>query len=168
MVDRRHRELEDRDIKKIAETYHNWRNEDGIYEDVQGFCKAAKIEDVREHEYVLTPGRYVGVTEEDDDGIPFEEKMEILTSELGELFAKSNRLENEIRKNLGGLDMSFKISEICEINKNNITKRDELKHIYYLDTANLTEGIISELKYLEVGKDKIPSRAKRKVFKKIL
>ncbi|HEF5063570.1 TPA: restriction endonuclease subunit S [Bacillus cereus] len=62
--------------------------------------------------------------------------------------------------------MSFKISEICEINKNNITKRDELKHIYYLDTANLTEGIISELKYLEVGKDKIPSRAKRKVFKK--
>ncbi|HEF5063571.1 TPA: SAM-dependent DNA methyltransferase [Bacillus cereus] len=103
MVDRRHRELEDRDIKKIAETYHNWRNEDGIYEDVQGFCKAAKIEDVREHEYVLTPGRYVGVTEEDDDGIPFEEKMEILTSELGELFAKSNRLENEIRKNLGGI-----------------------------------------------------------------
>ncbi|PEI96181.1 restriction endonuclease subunit S [Bacillus pseudomycoides] len=62
--------------------------------------------------------------------------------------------------------MSFKISEICGINKNNINKSDELEHIYYLDTANLTEGTISELKYLEVGKDKIPSRAKRKVFKK--
>ncbi|MDK2920398.1 MAG: type restriction enzyme protein [Candidatus Petromonas sp.] len=111
MVDRRHRELRDEDIKKIAETYHNWRNrnngelrnengESKEYKDIKGFCKSANIEEVREHEYVLTPGRYVGIEETEDDGIPFEEKMENLTSELSELFAKSRRLEDEIRKNL--------------------------------------------------------------------
>ncbi|MDA2175224.1 class I SAM-dependent DNA methyltransferase [Bacillus cereus] len=101
MVDRRHRELSNEDINKIAETYHNWRNVDGHYEDIQGFCKAATTEEVRESEYVLTPGRYVGIEEAEDDGVPFEEKMEKLTSELGELFEKSHRLEDEIRKNLG-------------------------------------------------------------------
>lgn len=107
MVDRRHRELSQEDVNKISATYHNWRNIDGQYEDVQGFCKAAKMEEVREHEYVLTPGRYVGIEEQEDDGIPFEEKMENLTSELGELFAKSRRLEDEIRKNLGGIGYEF-------------------------------------------------------------
>lgn len=107
MIDRRHKELKDEDIKKIAETYHNYRNTNGSYEDIQGFCKAAKLDEVREHEYVLTPGRYVGIEEVEDDGIPFEEKMENLTSELGELFAKSRRLEDEIRKNLGGIGYEF-------------------------------------------------------------
>ena len=107
MVDRRHRELSDEDIKKIADTYHNYRNLDGNYEDVQGFCKAAKLEEVREHEYVLTPGRYVGIEEQEDDGVPFEEKMDALTSELGELFEKSRSLEEEIRKNLGGIGYEF-------------------------------------------------------------
>ncbi|MCT4620585.1 MAG: type I restriction-modification system subunit M [Marinisporobacter sp.] len=107
MIDRRHRELKDDDIKKIAKTYHNWRNIDGKYEDVKGFCKSAKLENVREHEYVLTPGRYVGIEEVEDDGIPFEEKMEKLTSELSELFVKSKRLEDEIRKNLGGIGYEF-------------------------------------------------------------
>ena len=107
MVDRRHRELSEEDIKKIADTYHNYRNLNGQYEDIQGFCKAAKLEEVREHEYVLTPGRYVGIEEKEDDGIPFEEKMAVLTSELGELFAKSRSLEDEIRKNLGGIGFDF-------------------------------------------------------------
>lgn len=107
MVDRRHRELSDEDVKKIADTYHNYRNIDGNYEDVQGFCKAAKLEEVREHEYVLTPGRYVGIEEQEDDGVPFEEKMEALTSELGHLFEKSRSLEDEIRKNLGGIGYEF-------------------------------------------------------------
>ena len=107
MVDRRHRELSQEDVKKISDTYHNWRNIDGQYEDVQGFCKSAKMEKVREHEYVLTPGRYVGIEEQEDDGIPFEEKMETLTSELGELFEKSRSLEDEIRKNLGGIGFDF-------------------------------------------------------------
>lgn len=107
MVDRRHRELSEEDIKKISDTYHNYRNLNGQYEDIQGFCKAAKLDEVREHEYVLTPGRYVGIEEQEDDGIPFEEKMEALTSELGELFAKSRQLEDEIRKNLGGIGYEF-------------------------------------------------------------
>lgn len=107
MVDRRHRELSDEDVKKISDTYHNYRNIDGNYKDVQGFCKAAKLEEVREHEYVLTPGRYVGIEEQEDDGVPFEEKMEALTSELGELFEKSRSLEEKIRKNLGGIGYEF-------------------------------------------------------------
>ena len=107
MVDRRHRELSEEDIKKIADTYHNYRNLNGQYEDIQGFCKAANLDEVREHEYVLTPGRYVGIEEQEDDGIPFEEKMKALTSELGELFEKSRNLEDEIRKNLGGVGYEF-------------------------------------------------------------
>ena len=107
MVDRRHKELSEEDINKISDTYHNYRNINGQYEDIQGFCKAAKLEEVREHEYVLTLGRYVGIEEQEDDGILFEEKMEALTSELGELFAKSRSLEDEIRKNLGGIGYEF-------------------------------------------------------------
>ena len=107
MIDRRHRELTEEDISKISETYHEWRNIDGEYEDIKGFCKSAKIEDIREHEYVLTPGRYVGIEDIEDDGIPFDEKMESMTAELAELFAKSRHLEDEIRKNLGGIGYEF-------------------------------------------------------------
>jgi len=111
MIDRRHRELttdvDENDVWKISNVYHEWRNLDGTYEDVKGFCKSAKIEEIREHEYVLTPGRYVGIEDAEDDGIPFEEKMENMTSELAELFAKSRHLEDDIRKNLGGLGYDF-------------------------------------------------------------
>lgn len=107
MIDRRHRELTEEDISKISETYHEWRNIDGEYEDIKGFCKSASIEDIREHEYVLTPGRYVGIEDVEEDGIPFDEKMENMTSELAELFAKSRKLEDEIRKNLGGIGYEF-------------------------------------------------------------
>lgn len=107
MIDRRHRELKEEDISKISKTYHEWRNSNGEYEDIKGFCKSAKIEDIRENEYVLTPGRYVGIEDVEDDGIPFDEKMENMTSELVELFAKSRHLEDEIRKNLGGIGYEF-------------------------------------------------------------
>lgn len=107
MVDRRHREFTDEDIAHITETYHNWRSKDGNYEDVQGFSKSASLDEIREHEYVLTPGRYVGIEEVEDDGIPFEVKMEDMTAELAELFAKSSHLEEEIRQNLGGIGFEF-------------------------------------------------------------
>lgn len=107
LIDRRHRELSDEEINKIADTYHQWRNQDGKYEDIKGFCKSATLEEVKEHEYVLTPGRYVGIEELVDDGIPFEEKMESMTSELAKLFAKSRQLEEKIRKNLGGIGYEF-------------------------------------------------------------
>jgi len=105
MVDRTHRELSDDDIKKIAGSYHAWRGEAGAgeYRDVKGFCKSATLDEVREHEYILTPGRYVGIEETEEDGEPFEEKMARLTGELAEMFARSRQLEEEIRRNLGAI-----------------------------------------------------------------
>lgn len=106
MVTRKHRELSDDEIKVIYDTYHNWR--DGKeYEDVQGFCKSANIEDVRGHEYILTPGRYVGIEEVEEDSEPFDEKMTRLTGELAEMFSKSHDLEEEIRKRLGAIGYEF-------------------------------------------------------------
>ena len=104
MVDRTHRELTDDDIAKIAGTYHAWRGEtEETYEDVAGTCKSGTSDDIREHGHVLTPGRYVGALPQEDDGVPFEEKMSQLTNELSEQFKESKRLEDEIRKNLKGL-----------------------------------------------------------------
>ena len=102
MVDRRVRELSEEDIQKIASVYHNWR-EAKDYEDVLGFCKVATIEEIAEQDYILTPGRYVGIEEQKDDGEPFEEKMQRLTSELSDLFKKSRELEDVIRDKLGAI-----------------------------------------------------------------
>ena len=107
MISRKNRELTDEDIKKIAETYHAWRNKDGHYEDVPGFCKSATISEVETNNYVLTPGRYVGTEEVEDDGVPFEEKVERITAELRLQFAQSNELQNRIQENLAkiGIDL---------------------------------------------------------------
>lgn len=99
MVTRKLRELSEEDILKIAGTYHQFVNDDN-YEDVAGFCKVATIDEIKENNYVLTPGRYVGVEEAEDDGIPFEEKMKTITSELKVQFEESHKLEEEIKKNL--------------------------------------------------------------------
>lgn len=107
METRKHRELKDEEIKQIFDTYHNWRDGKEEYQDVQGFCKSANIEEVRGHEYILTPGRYVGIEEVEDDGEPFDEKMTRLTEELGEMFAKSHKLEDEIRQRLGAIGYEF-------------------------------------------------------------
>jgi len=109
MEDRVHRNFSDEDIQKIAGTYHSWRGEQGTekYKDIKGFCKSAKLDEVKEHEYILNPGRYVGTEETEDDGEPFEDKMERLTSELAEQFIKSRKIEEEIKKNLGGIGFDF-------------------------------------------------------------
>ena len=107
MVDRRHREFSEEEIQKIASVYHNWRNIDGNYEDIQGFCKKATLDEVIEHDYILTPGRYVGIEEAEEDVEPFEEKMDRLTTELAKQFKKSRALEEEIRKQLGGIGYEF-------------------------------------------------------------
>ncbi|WP_264737756.1 type I restriction-modification system subunit M [Cytobacillus firmus] len=107
MVDRRHRELSNEDIKKISKAYHNWRNKNGEFIDVEGFCRAVNIESVRGNEYILNPGRYVGVEKTQDDSVSFTEKMEKLTNELGELFGKTYQLEEEIRKQLSGIGYKF-------------------------------------------------------------
>ncbi len=99
MVTRRLRELSKDEILKIAETYHNYQN-DTNYEDKLGYCKKASLEEIKENDYVLTPGRYVGVEEQENDDVPFEEKMKQLTQELSKQFEESHKLEEEIKKNL--------------------------------------------------------------------
>ena len=103
MVTRKHRELSDEEIQKVCDTYHNWRDGKEEYEDIQGFCKSANIQEIREHEYILTPGRYVGIEEAEADDEPFDEKMTRLTAELSEMFAKSHKLEEEIKQRLGAI-----------------------------------------------------------------
>lgn len=98
MADRTHKEFSEEDIQKVAETFHAWRGtNEQEYEDVLGFCKSATLDDMQSHEYILTPGRYVGIPKAEEDEIPFEEKMELLTGNLAEQFAKSKTLEEEIR-----------------------------------------------------------------------
>lgn len=99
MVTRKLRELTEEDILKIAETYNAYV--DGTLEDEKGFCAVVSTEDVAKQDYILTPGRYVGIEDQEDDGEPFEDKMSRLTSELSELFAKSHDLEAEIKARLG-------------------------------------------------------------------
>jgi type I restriction enzyme M protein len=102
MVDRVHRELTDEDIRKIADTYHAWRGDPdaGEYQDIPGFCKSATLEEIRQHGYVLTPGRYVGTPEQEEDDEPFEAKMARLVVQLAEQQAEARRLDEAIWKNL--------------------------------------------------------------------
>ena len=129
MVDRTHRELSDDlvrydtvkkedklwaklpaeecDVQRIAATFRSY--EAGTLEDVKGFCKVATLEDIAAQDFVLTPGRYVGIADAEEDAEPFEEKMARLTAELGDLFAESHRLEAGIREKLAGI--GFKVKE---------------------------------------------------------
>lgn len=103
MRDRRHRELTDEDIARIAGTYHSWRNKRSKYVDVAGFCKSATLDEIRKHGHVLAPGRYVGVESQPDDEEPFEERMGQLASQWGELQAESKKLDAAIAKNIKNL-----------------------------------------------------------------
>ena len=102
MIDRVHRELTEEDIQRIADTYHAWRGDKsaGNYEDIPGFCRSATLDDIRHHNHILTPGRYVGAAEVEDDGEPFEEKMARLTTALREQSEKSEKLDKLIWANL--------------------------------------------------------------------
>ncbi len=101
MVDRKHRDFSEEDIQKLADTFEAFQN--GTLEDEKGFCSVATIQDIAKQDYVLTPGRYVGIEEQEDDGEPFDEKMTRLTSELSDMFERSHELEDEIRKKLGAI-----------------------------------------------------------------
>jgi len=115
LIDRVHRELTDADLAKITSTYHAWRGDQrdagpkktaAKYADIPGFCKSATTAEIAAHGHVLTPGRYVGAEEVEDDGDPFEEKMPRLVAELHAQFAESAKLEVAIRKNLESLGFS--------------------------------------------------------------
>ncbi len=105
MIDRAHRELTDEEIARIGDTCRAWRATKGAskYEDIPGFCMSATTDDIAKHGHVLTPGRYVGAEEVEDDDEPFEEKMQRLSGKLAEQFAESRKLEKAIKKNLKGL-----------------------------------------------------------------
>ncbi|MGV6816918.1 MAG: N-6 DNA methylase [Thiotrichales bacterium] len=111
MKDRVLRDFKPEDIEEIAGTFHNWKavipseqsDEGSLYEDTPGFCKSATLEEIKQHDYVLTPGRYVGAAEDEDDCEPFAEKMARLTAQLKDQFEQSDKLEGEIKKNLSGL-----------------------------------------------------------------
>ena len=102
MVDRTRREFEDADIAKITNTYHRWR-EGQDYEDVPGFCKSAELDAIKGHGHVLTPGRYVGAEEQEDDGEPFKDKMKRLVAQLREQQTEAVKLDDAIAANLKGL-----------------------------------------------------------------
>lgn len=99
MVTRRLRELSESDINKISEAYHNYQKGSN-YENIKGFCYLATLDEIKANDYVLTPGRYVGVEDSNEDDIPFDEKMKTITSELSKQFEESHNLEEEIKKNL--------------------------------------------------------------------
>jgi type I restriction enzyme M protein len=101
MVTRKLRDLTDEDITKIADTFTAF--DAGTCEDEKGFCAVVTTEDIAKQDFILTPGRYVGIAEQEEDSEPFEEKMERLTGELSELFKKSHELEEEIKKQLKGI-----------------------------------------------------------------
>ena len=100
LINRRTREFAEEDIAKISETYHNWRNPDGNYEDVKGFCNSASIERLRKLDYVLTPGRYVGLAVEEDD-FDFNKRFTKLKAEFEEQLKEETRLNALIAENLG-------------------------------------------------------------------
>lgn len=100
MSDRTHREFSEKDTAMLAGIYHEWRKRDSKYENVKGFCKSATIEDITKNNFVLTPGRYVGIKDEVDDGIPFEEKITGLTKIFSQQIAEEKKLDEEIRKQL--------------------------------------------------------------------
>ena len=114
LSDRIHRDLSDEEIDRIAGTYHAWQGlpvrstqtgekNTSKYEDIPGFCKSIETEEIKDHDYVLTPSRYVGAEEIKDDRIPFEEKMAELSATLYQQFDKANQLEATIKKNLEAL-----------------------------------------------------------------
>ena len=127
MIDRRHRELTEEDINKISDTYHAFRGEpprpsgsqlpsfqggeggvqEGKYEDIAGFCKIADLEEIKKNGYILTPGRYVGTEEIEEDFEVFEEKMKRLTAELSKHMEEEKRLNEEIRNQLSKIGFNL-------------------------------------------------------------
>ncbi|MFA5162767.1 MAG: class I SAM-dependent DNA methyltransferase [Elusimicrobiales bacterium] len=107
MKDRTHRGFREEDIATIAGTYHEWRKRNSKYKDIKGFCKSATLADIEKHSFVLTPGRYVGIEDEVDDGIPFETKIATLTKKLSEQMSQEKKLNDEIKKQLSSIGIKL-------------------------------------------------------------
>ncbi len=107
MISRKNKMFSDEDIDKISSTYHLWRNKNSEYEDIPGFCKAATIAEVEANNFVLTPGRYVGTEDIEDDGVSFEEKIADITFKLNQQFKESAHLQQKIKENLLKIGISL-------------------------------------------------------------
>jgi type I restriction enzyme M protein len=107
MTNRRNKELTDADLALVSDTYHHWRTTNAAYSDSAGFCKSSTLEEVRTNNYVLMPGRYVGTEEEEEDLVPFAEKMQGLTATLATQFEQGAALEKTIREHLKGIGYGF-------------------------------------------------------------
>jgi type I restriction enzyme M protein len=107
LVSRKNKAFTQEDIAQIANVYNQWKTKDGKYEDIQGFCKSATLKEVEENNFVLTPGRYVGTEEVEDDGVSFEDKVAVITENLKSHFGKSIELQERIKQNLKkvGIDL---------------------------------------------------------------
>ncbi|MDD2757812.1 MAG: class I SAM-dependent DNA methyltransferase [Patescibacteria group bacterium] len=112
LIDRTHKVFSDEDIAKISDTYHKWKSKPSVipakagihdagYQDIKGFCKSVTIDKIASHDFVLTPGRYIGIPDEVDDGIPFADKMKKLTKELDEQMKKEEEMNKNIKEQLG-------------------------------------------------------------------
>ncbi len=107
LISRKNKAFTDEDISNIANVYHNWKSKDGNYEDIQGFCKSATIKEVEDSDFVLTPGRYVGTEDIEDDGVSFEDKVAVLSENLNSHFRQSFELQERIKKNLEKLGIKL-------------------------------------------------------------
>jgi len=107
MEDNTHRAFADEDIAKIAGTYHEWRNKSGRYKDEKGYCKSANLEEIQKHNYILTPGRYVDIKDEEYDGVSFEEKMAGFMADLKMQMTEEKNMDNEIKKQLKGIGFNL-------------------------------------------------------------
>ena len=107
LVNRRTKDFTDGDIAKIADTYHHWRNKAEHYEDIPGFCKSVTLDEIRQKDYVLTPGRYIGLPEDEDD-FDFAERFSTLKAELEAQMEEEIRLNKVIKQNLAKLEIPVK------------------------------------------------------------
>lgn len=107
MINRKNRAFNPEDISQVADTYHNWLNNNEAYADEKGFCKSAKLDEIKKHRFILTPGRYVGIPDEVDDGIPFEEKIEGLTTQLKTQMQQAQELDKEIKTQLAKIGIEL-------------------------------------------------------------
>jgi type I restriction enzyme M protein len=108
MEDRTHRSFTEEEVSRIASTYHEWRKKDGNYKDIKGFSKSAAMDEVNKHNFILSPGRYVGMPDEEHDGIPFERKMEDLTNKIAKQMLVEKELDDEIKKQFSNIGFNLK------------------------------------------------------------
>lgn len=112
MINRSSRAFSEEEISKIADIYHEWKKVGGSYQDVKGFCKSASLADIEKHNFVLTPGLYVGIPDEVEDGIEFEDKMRVLTSDLAAQLKDAEVLDLEIKLQLAKVGFSLEEVEL--------------------------------------------------------